>query len=112
MSNVYMVFKVKDKSEGVTYHGRWKVGEKTSTRLYPDEVIKQELMKWISYVRFTSPPLSKMIIKWDPPASQPYMDTLLHRQFLAIDLVQTLSISPQEIFFSTFELRSMEAAIT
>uniref|UniRef100_A0AAT9J9X5 Matrix protein n=1 Tax=Macrotermes bellicosus lispivirus 1 TaxID=3133480 RepID=A0AAT9J9X5_9MONO len=101
---IYLVMKLRDRNAGVTYYCNIRIGEKNTNRSFSNDMIKREILKWVSQIRFTDSYIPKMIIQMDIPPSQPYCIPYFSTKFLVIDLPSVLGVSYQEICLANFEV--------
>ncbi|UUW06594.1 VP3 [Cat Tien Hospitalitermes Lispi-like virus] len=110
--NVDLLVKIKDKSSGLVYNGLINIGTKPPLRSYQEDTIRREILRWVQWIRFTKPPLSKMVICWNVPADQQYVVTSKTNGHLVIDIPKLMGISPQEIFNAQFEMHHIDVIFT
>jgi len=101
---IYYTYEITNRSTGVHYYGRIKIGEKNPNRNHTNEIICRELYHWPISVRFTKPKIAVMIVKWDIPPDQPYVLLDFTSQYLTIDLPTNLGVSYQDIHDAKFEM--------
>jgi hypothetical protein len=86
------------------------IGEKPPQPQFYDDNIKREIPKWIDSVKFTSP-ISFMIIKWNIPVDQLFVNLMFSRKYLIVDLQRALGVSAQELISARLELGALDVNI-
>uniref|UniRef100_A0AAT9JN92 Matrix protein n=1 Tax=Macrotermes natalensis lispivirus 1 TaxID=3133481 RepID=A0AAT9JN92_9MONO len=108
---IFLLFKLRDRNTGITYHTSIRFGEKNPSRTFSQEMIKREVLKWISQIRFTGLGVPKMILQIDIPLGQQYCTPYFSTKYLVVDLVNVLGVSYQEICFANFEVTQTDCNI-
>jgi hypothetical protein len=104
ISSVYYTFKLRNKRNHADYCGTIKLGEKNRSITYSDDNVSQEVIKWISSIRFSKPCVGQMIIEIDIPENQKFIIPLHVEKFIIVDLSTILGVSYQEICREKFEV--------
>jgi len=105
---IYLTFKLKDKKTGIFYSGSVPIGTKNSSRIYSDDLIKREIRRWITSVKFTHPLASKMIVKWEEPEDQQYIYKSFDEQHIILYLPRVLGVPFQEICSAELEMQECD----
>uniref|UniRef100_A0AAT9J9Y1 Matrix protein n=1 Tax=Macrotermes subhyalinus lispivirus 1 TaxID=3133482 RepID=A0AAT9J9Y1_9MONO len=108
---VFLNFKLRDRVSGITYQCYIRIGEKNSSRSFSIDMVKNEILKWVSQIRFTGGGIPKMIIQIDVPIGQQYCIPYFSTKFLVVDLVSVLGVSYQEIYNANFEVIQTDCSI-